>query len=58
VMSTVRLDVPQWLICTAVALSVVVAAEIRKAVRRRPAAKATQASGALQAAATSPSAPA
>ena len=30
----VRLDVPQWLICTAVALSVVVAAEIRKAVRR------------------------
>ena len=32
VMKTVRLDVRQWLICTAVALSVVVAAEIRKAV--------------------------
>jgi Ca2+-transporting ATPase len=35
VLKTVRLDVQQWLICAAVALSVVVAAEIRKAVRRR-----------------------
>jgi Ca2+-transporting ATPase len=58
VMQTVRLDVPQWLICTAVALSIVVAAEIRKAVRRRPAAKATQPVGALQAGATTPAAPA
>jgi hypothetical protein len=33
-MKTARLDVRQWLICTAVALSIVVAAEIRKAVRR------------------------
>ncbi len=38
VMKTVTLGVPQWLICTAVALSVVVAAEIRKAVLRRTAA--------------------
>jgi Ca2+-transporting ATPase len=38
VMTTVRLDVRQWLICTAVALSIVVAAEIRKATRRRTAA--------------------
>ena len=37
VMKTTRLDVPQWLICTAVALSIVAAAEIRKAVRRRTA---------------------
>jgi Ca2+-transporting ATPase len=37
VMGTTRLDVPQWLICTAVALSIVGAAEIRKAVRRRTA---------------------
>jgi Ca2+-transporting ATPase len=34
VMKTVRLDVQQWLICTGVALSIVVAAEIRKAVLR------------------------
>jgi len=34
VMQTTRLDLRQWLICTAVALSIVVAAEIRKAVRR------------------------
>jgi Ca2+-transporting ATPase len=34
VMQTTRLDVRQWLICTAVALSIVVVAEIRKAVRR------------------------
>ena len=37
VMKTVGLDVRQWLICTAVALSIAVAAEIRKAVRRRTA---------------------
>jgi P-type Ca2+ transporter type 2C len=36
VMQTTRLDVPQWLICTAVALSIVAAAEIRKAARRQP----------------------
>jgi Ca2+-transporting ATPase len=35
VMKTTRLDVPQWLICTAVALSIVAAAEIRKAARRQ-----------------------
>jgi Ca2+-transporting ATPase len=35
VMKTVRLDVRQWLICAAVALSIVVAAEIRKAVLRQ-----------------------
>jgi P-type Ca2+ transporter type 2C len=40
VLKTVRLDVRQWLICTAVALSIVVAAEIRKAVLRRPATNA------------------
>jgi len=34
VMKTATLDVRQWLICTAVALSIVAAAEIRKAVRR------------------------
>ena len=38
VMTTTRLDVRQWLICTAVALSIVAAAEIRKAARRRTAA--------------------
>ena len=38
VMKTVRLDVRQWLICTAVALSIVAAAEIRKAALRRTAA--------------------
>ena len=38
VLKTVGLDVRQWLICTAVALSIVVAAEIRKAVLRRSAA--------------------
>src|SRR5215469_10297668 len=35
VLKTVRLDVQQWLICTLVALSIVVVAEIRKAVLRR-----------------------
>jgi P-type Ca2+ transporter type 2C len=39
VLKTTRLDVRQWLICTAVALSIVVAAEIRKALRRRIAAR-------------------
>jgi hypothetical protein len=38
VLKTVTLDVFQWLICTAVALSIVAAAEIRKAVLRRTAA--------------------
>ena len=38
VMKTVTLGVPQWLICTAVALPVVAVAEIRKAVLRRTAA--------------------
>ena len=47
VMKTVTLDVVQWLICTAVALSVVAAAEIRKAVLRwRTAATAVQSAGA------------
>jgi hypothetical protein len=36
VMDTTRLDVPQWLICTAVALTIVAAAEIRKAAGRQP----------------------
>jgi Ca2+-transporting ATPase len=40
VLKTVSLDVRQWLICTAVALSIVVAAEIRKAVLRQTTAKA------------------
>jgi Ca2+-transporting ATPase len=35
VIQTTRLDLRQWLICTAVALSIVVAAEIRKAAQRR-----------------------
>jgi len=34
VMKTVTLDVRQWLICAIVALSIVAAAEIRKAVLR------------------------
>jgi P-type Ca2+ transporter type 2C len=40
VLKTVRLDVRQWLLCTAVALSMVVAAEIRKAALRQTAAGA------------------
>ena len=40
VIRTVRLDVRQWLICTVVALSIVAAAEARKAVLRRSAAGA------------------
>jgi hypothetical protein len=39
-MKTVTLDVRQWLICAVVALSIVVAAEIRKAVLRRTTTKA------------------
>ena len=55
VMKTVTLDVVQWLICTVVALSVVAAAEIRKALlRRRAAAKAVQPAGAPRAGATTP----
>jgi Ca2+-transporting ATPase len=46
VMKTVTLDDEQWLMCTAVALSVVAACEIRKAVLRRTAAKAIQPAGA------------
>jgi hypothetical protein len=42
VLKTVRLDVRQWLICTAVALSIVIAAEIRKAMLRQTAAKASR----------------
>jgi len=53
VLKTVRLDVRQWLICTAVALSIVAAAEIRKAVlRRRTAATAVQSAGARPTGAT------
>ena len=54
-LKTVRLDVRQWLICTAAALSIVAAAEIRKAVlRRRTAATAVQPAGARPAGATTP----
>jgi Ca2+-transporting ATPase len=42
VMKTVTLDVQQWLICAAAALSIVVVAEVRKAVLRQIAAKATR----------------
>jgi Ca2+-transporting ATPase len=53
VMKTVTLDVRQWLIRAAVALSIVVAAEIRKAVlRRRTAATAVQSAGARPTGAT------
>ena len=53
VLKTVRLDVRQWLICTAAALSIVAAAEIRKAVlRRRTAATAVQSAGARPTGAT------
>jgi P-type Ca2+ transporter type 2C len=54
VLKTTTLDVLQWLICTAVALSVVVAAEIRKTVLRRTAVEAGQPAGALRAGATTP----
>ena len=43
ILKTTTLDVRQWLICTAAALSIIVAAEIRKAVRRRTAPKVTTA---------------
>ncbi len=46
VMRTITLDDEQWLICTAVALSIVAAAEIRKAARRRTAATVIQPAGA------------
>jgi P-type Ca2+ transporter type 2C len=52
VMNTVTLGVRQWLICTAVALSVVVAAEIRKTARRRTAAKIVEPAGVRPAGAT------
>ena len=45
VLKTVRLDVRQWLICTAVALSIVAAAEIRKAVLRQTTAKTIHPAG-------------
>jgi P-type Ca2+ transporter type 2C len=38
VMTTTTLDIRQWLICTAAALSIVAAAEVRKAASRRTAA--------------------
>jgi Ca2+-transporting ATPase len=38
-LKTTTLDVQQWLICTGVALSIIVVSEIRKAVRRRTAAE-------------------
>ncbi|MGH3418862.1 MAG: HAD-IC family P-type ATPase, partial [Streptosporangiaceae bacterium] len=53
VMKTVTLDVRQWLICAVVALSIVAAAEIRKAVLRQTAAKAIHPAGAPGAAAHS-----
>jgi magnesium-transporting ATPase (P-type) len=46
VIRTARLDVRQWLICTAAALSIVAAAEIRQAVQRLIAAKAIPRAGA------------
>jgi P-type Ca2+ transporter type 2C len=54
VMKTVRLDVRQWLVCTAVALSIVAAAEIRKAALRRTAAKTVHPTSAPRAIATTP----
>jgi Ca2+-transporting ATPase len=45
VLRTVQLDVRQWLICTVVALAIVVAAEIRKAVLRRGTAPLSPATG-------------
>ena len=36
-LKTTNLDVQQWLICTGVALSIIVVSEIRKAIRRRSA---------------------
>ena len=57
VLKTVTLDVRQWLICTAAALSIVAAAEIRKAVQRRIAAKAIRPASAPRAGATTPERP-
>jgi Ca2+-transporting ATPase len=37
ILKTTVLDVRQWLLCTAVAVSIIVAAEVRKAIRRRSA---------------------
>jgi P-type Ca2+ transporter type 2C len=54
VMKTVRLDVRQWLICAAVALSIVAAAEIRKAVLRQTATKAIHPASAPGVRATTP----
>ena len=54
VLKTVTLDVRQWLICAAVALSIVVAAEARKAVLRRIAAKAIRPASTPRARATAP----
>ena len=34
-LETTSLDVQQWLICSCVALSIIVVSEIRKAIRRR-----------------------
>jgi Ca2+-transporting ATPase len=34
-LKTTSLDVPQWIICICVALSIIVATEVRKAIRRR-----------------------
>jgi len=34
-LETTSLDVQQWLICSCVALSIIVASEVRKAIRRR-----------------------
>jgi hypothetical protein len=36
-LKTTGLDVPQWIICICVALSIIVATEVRKAIRRRAA---------------------
>jgi Ca2+-transporting ATPase len=46
-LKTTSLDLRQWLICTAVALSIIVASEIRKAIRRRRAAEVAAAEGSL-----------
>jgi Ca2+-transporting ATPase len=48
-LKTTSLDVQQWLICTGVALSVIVASEIRKAIRRRATTEATPAEPSLTA---------
>ena len=58
VMKTVTIDVRQWLICAVVALSIVVAAEIRKALLRQTAAKAIHSASGPRAKATTPERPA